>query len=81
MSIDPTDGRTADETEVLRVALHNDGWIVGETAFTAAEGKATWIVTGEKGERRIRAEGPTRHEAWREARNLAAMGGDGYAAP
>jgi hypothetical protein len=73
--------RTADDTQALHVALEREGWSVGETAFTDGKGKATWIVTGTNGGRRFRAEGPTRHEAWREARNLVAMGGDGFAAP
>jgi hypothetical protein len=82
MSIDSTDDlRPASDTEACRVALQREGWRAGETALTDCGGKVTWIVTGQKGDRRIRAQGSTRHVAWREATNLVLMGGDGYAAP
>jgi hypothetical protein len=47
-------------------ALRRAGWSVGDAAFTGPGGLG-WLVTGHNGENLIRAEGPTRADAWREA--------------
>jgi hypothetical protein len=46
---------------------------VGDTAFHDVEdGGQVWVVIGTNGENQIRAEGPTRVEAWRRALDHAA---------
>ena len=55
--------------------LHAAGWSIGDVAYVDRGDGApvlVWLVTGTKGEDRIRAEGPTRDEAWREAVGQAA---------
>ena len=49
--------------------LHAAGWSIGDAAYVErGDGvRLVWLVTGTNGENRIRAEGPTRDEAWREA--------------
>jgi hypothetical protein len=46
--------------------LHRAGWSAGDAAFRdgGGAGELVWLVSGSNGENLIRAEGPTRSEAW-----------------
>jgi hypothetical protein len=63
-----------DATDALRRA----GWSVGDAAFTGPGG-LVWLVSGHNGENLIRAEEPTRADAWRaaveQARSPGMLGG------
>jgi hypothetical protein len=58
--------------------LHRAGWSIGDAAVRDGAGGLLWIVTGSNGENLIRAEGPTRSEAWiravDQARGLGMLG-------
>jgi hypothetical protein len=58
--------------------LHRAGWSIGDVAFRDGAGGLTWLVSGSNGENLIRAEGPTRDEAWgraiEQARGLRLLG-------
>jgi hypothetical protein len=69
----------ANDAESWRVVLHREGWLVGETAFTDRGGSPTWIVTGQKDDVQIHAEGATRYDALREACKLVFLGDCGFA--
>jgi hypothetical protein len=49
------------------LALHADGWNVGDMAVRDTAGALVWVVWGQRGDQQIRGEGATRAEAWREA--------------
>jgi hypothetical protein len=62
----------------VRRRLERAGWAVGIAVHYDATAVKTWVVTGQNGENLIRAEGPTRAEAWiravEQARSLGMLG-------
>jgi hypothetical protein len=49
------------------LALHADGWNVGDMAVRDTAGALVWVVCGERLGRQIQGEGATRAEAWQAA--------------
>ncbi len=66
-----------DSDEAL-ARIHRAGWSIGDAAFVVEGGGLAWVVSGHDGENLIRAEGPTRDEAWgravEQARGLGMLG-------
>jgi hypothetical protein len=60
--LDPGD-QPRDSDEAL-ARLHRAGWSIGDAAFAVEGGGLLRVVSGHKGEDLIRAQGPTRDEAW-----------------
>ena len=55
-------------------SFHACGWNVSITAFfDVKDGGQVWVVTGTNGENRLRAEGATCAEAWRQVLDQAAV--------
>lgn len=60
------------------MVLKRAGWSIGDAVSVGEMGERVWGVTGRNGENLIRAEAPTRAEAWRlaleQAREVARLG-------
>jgi len=73
--LDQGDDSPIDEAIAI---LHRSGWSIGDVAFHDGAGGLLWLVSGSNGENLIRAEGPTRSEAWiravDQARSLGMLG-------
>ena len=63
--LDSTERPRASDLALAR--LHRAAWSIGDAAFHDGRGGLSWLVWGSNGENLIRAEGPTRDEAWARA--------------
>jgi hypothetical protein len=74
--LDP--GNQPRDSDEALARLHRAGWSIGDAAVAVEGGGLVWVVSGHNGENLIRAEGPTRDEAWvravEQARGLGMLG-------
>jgi hypothetical protein len=66
---------TLSDSDSCYLALHAEGWMIGDMAVRDNKsGAVTWMVSGMRGHRQIRAEGASKDEAWKEAWYEAMLG-------